>query len=187
MTLKTHIIPAVCAALLSLAPAGAQAAAAQAPAVKPAQAPSAMAQKGEGNGLPQAPNGQAAAGAQKPGDEAYTYQSAGRRDPFLSLIYVAKEARKKEKSRLRIPLEQYPVDQMVIEAIITGPGIPSYALVRLPNGKHYNLRIGTVAGVNRGRVIRITPGRVVVRETVTDLTGKKSTHEITLKLRKEEE
>lgn len=124
---------------------------------------------------------------QKPEDEVYTYQSSGRRDPFLSLIYEAEAARKKQKNQMRIPIEQYDVDQMALEAIVTGNGIPSYALVRLPNGKHYTLREGSVAGANRGKVVQIAPDHIVVRETVRDLTGRMNIHNVILKLRTEEE
>ena len=123
---------------------------------------------------------------QNPGNEAYSYHSAGRRDPFLSLIYTAKEAQKKQKSRVRVPIEQYELDQMSLEAIVTGKGIPSYALVKLPNGKHYTLSVGSTVGANRGKVVEIAPDHIVVRETVKDLTGRTSTHETILKLRKEE-
>ncbi len=186
MILRKHIISAFPAILLALAAACPQAAAAQAgPAMAAPGAPSVRVQTGKAQ--PNQVPGQAVVNTPKPEDEVYTYQSAGRRDPFLPLIYTAKQAQEKQKSQLRIPLEQYEVSKMIIEAIVTGPGIPSYALVRLPNGKHYTLVKGSVAGVNKGRVVEITPDDVVVRETVTDLTGKKSTHETILKLRKEEE
>lgn len=124
--------------------------------------------------------------AQKPEDETYNYQSGGRRDPFLSLVYSAQQAEKKKRAVGRPPLEQYEVSEFQLEAIVTGKGLPSYALVKLPNGKDYVLKEGETAGVNEGKVIQIAPDHIVVRETTTDLRGKRASHNIILKLRKQE-
>lgn len=117
----------------------------------------------------------------------HPYQSTGRRDPFLSLVYQAIQARKARRGHALMPLERYSISQMTLVAIVSGPGIPSYALVGLPDGKHYILRCGSVAGINKGRVVSIAPDHLVVRETVTGLTGKKITRETVLKLRVQEE
>lgn len=117
----------------------------------------------------------------------HPYQSAGRRDPFLSLVYEAIQARKASRGLSLMPLERYGLSQIALVAIVSGPGIPSYALVGLPNGKHYVLKCGSVVGTNKGRVISIAPDHLVVRETVTDLTGRKITRETVLKLRVQEE
>lgn len=114
--------------------------------------------------------------------EAHAYQSSGRRDPFLSLVYAAMRAREGRKGSMLIPLERYEISQMTLVAIIRGHGIPSYALVGLPDGKHYSLHRGSVVGINKGRVVSIAPDHIVVRETVTDLTGRKITRETVLKL-----
>ncbi|MDA8388324.1 MAG: pilus assembly protein PilP [Nitrospiraceae bacterium] len=123
------------------------------------------------------------AGDQSRGNQSHAYRSAGRRDPFLSLIYAAVRAKEEMKGRMLIPLEQYEVNQMTLVAVIMGPGIPSYALVRLPDGKHYSLRYGSVVGINKGKVVKITPDHIVVQETVTDFMGRKNTRETVLKLR----
>ncbi|MDA8168146.1 MAG: pilus assembly protein PilP [Nitrospiraceae bacterium] len=122
--------------------------------------------------------------AQAPEDETYTYSSGNRRDPFLSLIYVAKASQKKTR-KITIPIEEYDISQFKLEAVVKGKG--HYALVKLPNGKHYILREGMTAGSNGGKVVRITKDSMVVRETTTDLRGKKYTNNITLRLRQEEE
>ena len=124
---------------------------------------------------------------QNPEDETYKYQSSGRRDPFLSLIYTAKQAQKKKSVLGRPPLEQYAVSDFTLEAVVTRAGLPSYALVKLPNGKDYILNIGEKAGINGGTVTKIGPDYIAVRETTTDFSGRRSAHTIILKLRKQEE
>ncbi len=122
-----------------------------------------------------------------PEDETYTYQSGGRRDPFLSLIYTAQQAQKKKSVLGRPPLEQYAVSDFMLEAVVTRAGLPSYALVRLPNGKDYILNVGAKVGINGGRVTKIGRDYIVVRETTADFKGRRSAHKIILKLRKQEE
>ena len=125
--------------------------------------------------------------AQNPEDEAYTYRSGGRRDPFLSLVYVAQQAQKKKSVAGQPPLEQYAVSDFILEAIVTRSGAPSYALVRLPNGKDYILNMGEKVGLNGGEVTKIGSDYVAVREVTTDFMGRRTAHTIILKLRKQEE
>lgn len=125
--------------------------------------------------------------AQNPEDETYTYQSGGRRDPFLSLVYTAQQAQKKKVIMGRPPLEQYAVSDFSLEAIVTRQGSHSYALVRLPNGKDYILGKGETVGINRGKVTEIGSDYIAVREITTDFRGNRTAHTIILKLRKQEE
>jgi Tfp pilus assembly protein PilP len=120
----------------------------------------------------------------KPEEEVYTYESARRRDPFYSLISAAKAAEKKKK-KFASPLEEYDVYQMKLIAVVRNSN--RYALVRLPDGKHYTLREGSVVGIHGGRVSRIDPNSLVVEETISDMKGKSYPKQITLKLREEEE
>ncbi len=136
---------------------------------------------------PQKPAAQGNPQQQGPEDEAYTYQSGGRRDPFLSLVYVAQQAQKKKSVLGQPPLEQYAVSEFVLEAIVTRSGAPSYALVRLPNGKDYILSRGKKVGLNGGEVTKIGSDYVAVREVTTDFRGRRTVHTIILKLRKQEE
>lgn len=126
----------------------------------------------------------AAEPAKKPEDETYSYTPEGRRDPFFSLIRAAK-ATQQTKKKILIPLEEYDISQFKLIAVVINS--QKYALVALPNGKHYALREGTTVGTRGGKVTKITKDSVTARETITDLRGKQHANEITLKLRQEEE
>ncbi len=56
------------------------------------------------------------------------------------------------------------------------------ALVELPNGKGYVLRIGTKVGCNDGRVIRIGNDFVIIQEKGINIFGKEVTKKIVLKI-----
>jgi|Deesub1362B_J571_1020462.scaffolds.fasta_scaffold00628_8 Tfp pilus assembly protein PilP len=127
------------------------------------------------------------AGAQPPKAEEpqeVSYEARGLRDPFVSLVAIAKAAQKKKK-KLKSPLQEYDVSQFQLLAIVWNS--EKYALVRLPNGKHYVLREGLTVGIHEGKVVEITPRMVVVEEITTDIRGRVFRQTIKLKLRKEEE
>ncbi|MDA8156380.1 MAG: pilus assembly protein PilP [Actinomycetota bacterium] len=121
----------------------------------------------------------------KPEEETFEYNADGRRDPFLSLIYVQKQAQANKKRKIAIPLEEYDLSDFQLEAVVISGN--RYAMVKLPNGKYYDLRIGTVAGVNGGRVVRISRNSVTIVESIPDFKGVKHNNAVTLRLRKEEE
>ncbi len=53
-------------------------------------------------------------------------------------------------------------------------------------GKGYMVYVGTLIGMNGGRVIQILPDRVIVEEKLDDSKGKEKSHRVALKLHKEE-
>lgn len=117
--------------------------------------------------------------------EVYTYDSGGRRDPFLSLITAARFEKEKRKKGLT-PLEDFDLSQMNLSAII-GAGGGFYALIGLPDGKHYTITEGMSLGIHGGKVIRIAESSLLVREYVRDYRGVSLPRDTVLRLHKEEQ
>jgi Tfp pilus assembly protein PilP len=119
--------------------------------------------------------------------QVYIYNGSSRRDPFLSIIVSTQAAKKKKPAKAFVPpVEDYDINQFSLIAIVSEK-TNKYALVGLPDGKYYTLKEGMTVGVNEGKVLRILPDRVIVREFVKDYRGKITAQDTTLKLRKEEE
>jgi len=114
--------------------------------------------------------------------EVYEYTSEGNRDPFLTLIRPKKEAAEHGAT----PLESYDVSQMKLVGVVRDAK-RFYALMRLPDGKHYNVFKGTPVGLHSGTVIGISLDAVVVRQYIYDYKGRLQTEDSVLRLRKEEE
>lgn len=150
------------------------------------QAPSKpAAQKAVQKQAPQAPQAaQQGQGGQKAEKEIYVYEQKGRRDPFVSLVQVAKE--KPKRLRGAKPTENFDVDEIRMIAILWD-NKQYYALITLPDGKSYTIRKGTTLGLYGGKVEEITKDRVLVREQVKDYRGQLRTKDTILKLRKEGE
>jgi type IV pilus assembly protein PilP len=114
----------------------------------------------------------------------YAYDQLGRRDPFLSLIKIAKKKPPKKKGAT--PLESFDVEEIKILAIASDK-TESYALILLPNQKTYTVKKGTVLGLQEGKVEEITEEKVVIREFVKDYRGNIKPKDTVLKLHKGEE
>ncbi len=125
--------------------------------------------------------------AKKPEQEVYVYvyDAKGKRDPFLSLITVAKA---KEKPRIRpgaSPVESYSVDEIDLIAIAWDE-TKYYALIMLPDKKSYTITEGMTLGLHGGKVEKITKDMVVIREYIKDYRGDIKPKDSILKLRREE-
>lgn len=118
--------------------------------------------------------------------ETYTYNPAGRKDPFLSIIEATKKEKEVEKKKkVTKPTEAFDVNDIKIIAIAWEKD-RYYAMVRLPDGKYFTLREGMTIGLYGGKVIKIDPNTVVVREFIKDYKGEIKPRDTILKLRKEE-
>jgi Tfp pilus assembly protein PilP len=133
---------------------------------------------------PALPPAQQAKEEPKTGKEVYVYEQKGRRDPFVSLVQVAKE--KPKRLRGTKPIENFDVDEIKLIAILWDSK-QYYALITLPDGKSYTIRKGTTLGLYGGKVEEITPDSVLIRELVKDYRGQLTTKDTILKLRKEGE
>jgi type IV pilus assembly protein PilP len=114
--------------------------------------------------------------------EVYVYDARGRRDPFKSLVAVAKE--KPHFKKKANPLENYDVDEIKLAAIVWD-NRQYYALITLPDNKSYTIRKGMALGLYSGKVQDITKDSVLIREEVKDYRGQPRTKDTLLKLRKE--
>ncbi len=106
------------------------------------------------------------------------------RDPFSSLVLKAKQAEVKKPKGLH-PLESYSVDEFKLIAIIWNKA-DKYAMVTVPDGKSYTLKEGMTVGIHNGKVVKIDPKAVHIREFIKDYKGVVRPRDFTLKLREEE-
>ncbi len=113
----------------------------------------------------------------------YSYNPAGRRDPFAPII--AKEG-KKAKVGDRPPLERFNVNEFKLTGIIWG-GFGYNAMLEGPDGKGYFVRVGTIIGPNRGVVKNISQHSLVIEEKYKTYTGETERKEIVVELRKKQE
>lgn len=91
------------------------------------------------------------------------------RNPFVSHIMLLRGARTAKK--IKGPLECCDVDQFKLLAVAVAP-TNSSALLQAPDGKRYIVRSGDVLGSREGRIVRIKPGSLTVREHMLDEAGK---------------
>lgn len=122
---------------------------------------------------------------------AYTYDGAGRREPFETLVQEAvPEAQDvvitPPPEEATSPLQQFDVKQIVVTGIILG-GFGDYARVKAPDGESYTINVGTLMGRNRGKVIAISENEVLVRERIEYESGNVEEVETSLQLVPDEE
>jgi len=129
-----------------------------------------------------APTGTAAALAEA-AKEVYTYNPAGRRDPFAPIIIKAEI---KAKTSNRPPLERYNINEFKFTGIVWG-GFGYNAMLEGPDGKGYFVRKGTVIGPNQGVVKKITSNSLAIEEKYKTATGETERREIIVELRKKQE
>jgi len=115
----------------------------------------------------------------------YSYNSAGKPDPFRPFIQLT-SARGGSKTAPLTPLQKYDFSQLKLVAIISSPD-GNIALVEDVAGKGYFLKKGTWIGKNDGKVTKILKDKVIVEEVYQDIFGQTKTNEISLFLQKVEE
>jgi len=115
-------------------------------------------------------------------DKQYTYDFAGKRDPFRSFILTAQA----ERTDSRGPLEQFDLAQLKVVAVMWGSQRPR-AVVADPSGRGYIVREGTYMGKNEGRIIAIADNALVVKETYVDYFGETITKDVTMRVRADKE
>lgn len=118
--------------------------------------------------------------------EAYIYDVAGRRDPFLSLLIAAQAVRdKKKRAKGLIPIEDYDLSQVKLIAVMQEKK-GNFALIGLPDGKFYTVSEGMTIGIHEGKIIRIVEDAIVIKEFKPDYKGKLQAEEKFIRLRAEE-
>ncbi len=119
---------------------------------------------------------------QKP-QAVYSYNPAGKRDPFTPII--VKEDRK-ARSEDHPPLERYNIYEFKLTGVVWG-GFGYNAMLEGPDGKGYFVRVGTIIGQNRGVVKKITKDAMVIEEKLKSISGETDRKEIVIELRKKQE
>jgi len=113
----------------------------------------------------------------------YTYDPAGKRDPFSPLI--VKEDRKALTGE-RPPLERYNIYEFKLSGIVWG-GFGYSAMLEGPDGKGYFVHVGTIIGQNKGFVKKITQHTMIIEEKFKTISGETDRKEIVLELRNKQE
>jgi len=108
--------------------------------------------------------------------QTFSYSSQGIRDPFraqtdLSSMQVAVQTEytgpRPEATRLREPLEGYPVDSLKMVGLLQQQS-QTWGLVRDPEGTIHRVQPGNYAGQNHGKIVGVTETRIDIVELVPD-------------------
>jgi type IV pilus assembly protein PilP len=115
------------------------------------------------------------------GDELYTYNTIGKRDPFRD---VRSELCIDTTEPPKYPLELFELDQLKVVAVVVGTAAPR-AMIEDPAGVGHIVRIGELIGRHRGQIRFIRREGVIVREEFRKYTGERVSTLITLPLPEE--
>jgi type IV pilus assembly protein PilP len=121
----------------------------------------------------------------------YRYDSKGKIDPFKPFVRLelppttAKKTPERKLTGPLTPLQRVALDKVRVTGI-AGSSSKRVAMVEDGGGKGYMVYVGTLIGMNGGRVLQILPDRVIVEEKLDDSKGKEKSHRVALKLHKEE-
>jgi len=119
----------------------------------------------------------------------YHYNPTGKPDPFLPFIEKDIALTKKiEKANITsiFPLQRVGIDQFNLVGI-AGDAERRFAILETKDGKarFYPVAVGTVIGLNNGKVVEIKRDVIVIEEVTRGRTGQKI-NRITKKLRIDE-
>jgi Tfp pilus assembly protein PilP len=92
-----------------------------------------------------------------------------KRNPFLSFIVLLGDTGKPQK--VRGPLECCELNLFRVVAVVKGEEA-GYALIHAPDNKRYIVRRGDVMGLKEGKIIRIDPRSITIREHTRNSEGK---------------
>jgi type IV pilus assembly protein PilP len=123
-------------------------------------------------------------GPEKKEEAEYSYNPAGKPDPFRPFIQLT--AKGSSKTGPLTPLQKYDISQLKLVAIISSPA-GNIALVEDVTGKGYFLKKGTWIGKNDGKVTKILKDQVIIEEVYQDIFGQTKANEISIMLHKPEE
>ncbi len=114
----------------------------------------------------------------------YIYEPKGRRDPFIPLVELQKQAIKKSPRALGT-LEGYDISDFTLIAVVVKRHRQNYALVLTTDNKSFTIRKGTVLGLNSGKVKEIKSDKVLIEEYIKDYIGELKPRQVVLELRKQ--
>lgn len=107
--------------------------------------------------------------------EDFVYSAGDLRSPFLAPSLVNMQAQaienngvKPDVNRVREPLEEYELSQLIYRGKVVAPNGEEYGLVQLPDGYVRDVKVGEYMGKNDGRILEITPTQINLEEIVPD-------------------
>src|SRR5690606_26232065 len=105
--------------------------------------------------------------------EAFTYQAAGRPDPFAKLGQTSAASvggPRPDLNRNKEPLEEFPLDALrMLGTIRTPAGV--FALIRAPDNVVHRVTVKNHMGQNYGQIVAIAEAEVSLTELVADGFG----------------
>ena len=119
-------------------------------------------------------------------EDAYTYRSSGRRDPFKPLIAPKKPVAALEENKVECPpLQEFEIPSLKLVGIVWGQ-MGRKAMLKAPNGRGYSIVENARVGRHCARVLRIESNAVIMEETRRDADGNVSKEEVILRLKERE-
>lgn len=107
--------------------------------------------------------------------EDFVYSANMLRSPFLppSLVNVQGptspiDGVRPDITRVKEPLEQYELSQLIFRGMLISPEGQQYALIQRPDGSVASVKVGDYIGLNDGRIVEITPTQINLIEIVPD-------------------
>lgn len=107
--------------------------------------------------------------------EDFVYSASAQRSPFLppSLVNVQSpttsiDGVRPDITRVKEPLEQYELSQLIFRGVVISPEGQQYALIQRPDGSIASVKVGNYLGLNDGRIVEITPTQINLIEIVPD-------------------
>jgi type IV pilus assembly protein PilP len=100
--------------------------------------------------------------------QTFTYSASNLRSPFVPS--APSNALRPDPKRNREFLEQFPLDTLKMVGTLRLAD-QSYGLVQTKDGLVNRVVPGNYIGQNDGRIVAITPSKIVIREIVPDGTG----------------
>jgi len=120
----------------------------------------------------------------------FTYDPAGKPDPFMPLVSDAAITSQKTAGQAAPedadlpPLQKYDLSEFNLVAIIIRDDNSSTAMVEDKAGYGYILKQGMLIGKNNGIIRQITPNTIVVEEKTVDPSGSEKNNTVTLSVAK---
>jgi type IV pilus assembly protein PilP len=109
----------------------------------------------------------------------YSYNPAGKPDPFKPFVDVDVKSAQKKKEESIFPLERAEIDSFTLVGIM-GDSSKRMAVVQDASKKFYPVFVGSYIGTRKGKVTAILSDQI----TVDELDDNKKVRKIILKLRK---